>query len=46
VVQRQLAMNVILPYVVWIALIGLVLDYGLAALSRWGFPWAHAQKDH
>jgi NitT/TauT family transport system permease protein len=46
VVQRQLAMNVILPYVVWIALIGLVLDYGLAALSRWGFSWAHAQKDH
>jgi NitT/TauT family transport system permease protein len=46
VVQRQLAMNVILPYVVWIALIGLVLDYGLAALSRWGFPWAHAVKDH
>lgn len=46
VVQRQLAMNVILPYVVWIALIGLVLDYGLAALSRWGFPWSHAMKDH
>ena len=44
VVQRQLAMNVILPYVIWIALIGIAMDYGLAALSRWGYPWAHAPK--
>ncbi|MBI4701846.1 MAG: ABC transporter permease subunit [Deltaproteobacteria bacterium] len=44
VVQRQLAMNVILPYVVWIALIGLVMDYGLAAIGRWAFPWAEEGK--
>ena len=46
VVQRQLAMNVILPYVVWIALIGLAMDYGIAAFSKWRFPWAHAKKAH
>ena len=42
VVQRQLAMNVILPYVIWIALIGVAMDYLLSAISRWGFPWAHS----
>ncbi len=46
VVQRQLAMNIILPYVVWIAIIGVTLDYGIAALSKWGFPWAHQAKEH
>lgn len=44
VVQRQLAMNVILPYVVWIAVLGMMMDYALEALSRWGFPWAHVPK--
>jgi len=44
VVQRQLAMNVILPYVIWIALLGLALDYALMALSKWGFRWADADK--
>jgi NitT/TauT family transport system permease protein len=43
VVQRQLAMNVILPYVVWIAVLGMLMDYGLHWLSRWGYPWAHAR---
>jgi NitT/TauT family transport system permease protein len=45
VVQRQLAMNIILPYVVWIALLGMALDVALAALSRWAFPWAAAKVD-
>lgn len=40
VVQRQLAMNVILPYVCWIALLGVAMDWGLLALSRWLYPWA------
>jgi NitT/TauT family transport system permease protein len=43
VVQRQLAMNVILPYVVWIALLGMAMDYGLLWLSRRLYPWAHAR---
>jgi NitT/TauT family transport system permease protein len=44
VVQRQLAMNVILPYVVWIAILGMAMDYGLYWLSRRWYPWAHAEK--
>jgi NitT/TauT family transport system permease protein len=43
VVQRQLAMNVILPYVVWIAVLGVLMDFGLLWLSRRWFPWAHAR---
>lgn len=42
VVQRQLAMNVILPYVIWIALLGVAMDYALLLLSRWLFPWARS----
>jgi NitT/TauT family transport system permease protein len=44
VVQRQLAMNVILPYVLWIALLGVAMDYGLSALSRWLHPWAQIKE--
>jgi NitT/TauT family transport system permease protein len=44
VVQRQLAMNVILPYVVWIAVLGMSMDYGLRMLSEWRFGWAVAVK--
>jgi NitT/TauT family transport system permease protein len=40
VVQRQLAMNIILPYVLWIALLGVVMDWALSLLSRWLYPWA------
>jgi NitT/TauT family transport system permease protein len=40
VVQRQLAMNIILPYVLWIALLGVCMDLGLNLLSRWLYPWA------
>jgi len=46
VVQRQLAMNVILPYVVWIAIIGVAMDYAILGLAKWRFPWAQAAKGH
>jgi NitT/TauT family transport system permease protein len=36
-------MNVILPYVVWIAILGMAMDYGLYWLSRRWFPWAHVE---
>jgi NitT/TauT family transport system permease protein len=42
--RRYLAMDVILPYVAWITLIAYAMDFGLAALSRVAFPWAHAQE--
>jgi NitT/TauT family transport system permease protein len=38
-VRRYLAMDVILPYVVWITLLAFALDLGLRLLSRRAFPW-------
>ena len=40
-VRRYLAMDVILPYVVWITLLAYLVDRALALLSRRLFPWAH-----
>lgn len=40
-VRRYLAMDVIIPYVAWIALLAIAMDWGLNTLSRRAFPWAH-----
>ena len=37
--RRYLAMDVILPYVLWITLLGFAMDLALRALLRWRFPW-------
>ncbi|PWK59175.1 ABC transporter permease [Roseicyclus mahoneyensis] len=42
-VRRFLAMDVILTYVAWITLLAFLIDWGLARLSRWLFPWAEAR---
>lgn len=41
-VRRYLAMDVILPYVLWITLLAFVVDYGLKKISLWCFPWFHS----
>jgi NitT/TauT family transport system permease protein len=38
-VRRYLAMDVILPYVVWITLLAWLMDWGLKYLTRRAFPW-------
>jgi len=43
-VRRYLSMDVILPYVAWIALLAFIIDYALAKLSAVAFPW-HAQQE-
>ena len=40
-VRRYLSMDVILPYVAWIAILAILMDCALVALSRRAFPWAH-----
>ena len=40
-VRRYLAMDVILPYVAWIAVLAVVMDFALAKTSRRLFGWAH-----
>ncbi|MFN3714992.1 MAG: ABC transporter permease [Alcanivoracaceae bacterium] len=44
-VRRYLAMDVILPYVLWIALLAYFMDLSLRLLSRRMFPWFHRQQE-
>lgn len=41
-VRRYLAMDVILPYVAWITLLAFLMDFALARLARFAYPWAYA----
>lgn len=43
-VRRYLAMDVILPYVVWITLLAWLMDWGLRGLKRWLFPWSEGGR--
>jgi len=43
-VRRYLAMDVILPYVVWITLIAFAMDWALRTLRARLFPWAETAK--
>jgi NitT/TauT family transport system permease protein len=43
-VRRYLAMDVILPYVAWISLLAVGLDFALLALKRAAFPWAETGR--
>lgn len=40
-VRRYLSMDIIIPYVVWIALLAIAIDAVLMQISRRGFAWAH-----
>lgn len=40
-VRRYLSMDVILPYVAWITLLAFIIDWLLAKLSQFCFPWHH-----
>lgn len=43
-VRRYMAMDVILPYVVWITLLAWGSDYLLRRLNQWCFPWSMGEK--
>jgi NitT/TauT family transport system permease protein len=43
-VRRYLAMDIILPYVAWIALLAVAFDVGLVAVNRRLFSWAHPAR--
>ncbi len=40
-VRRYLSMDIIIPYVAWIALLAILIDVTLTVLSHRLFPWAH-----
>ena len=43
-VRRYLAMDVILPYVVWIALLAFLMDWALKVLRSRAFPWTEMSR--
>ncbi len=43
-IRRYLAMDVILPYVVWIAILAFVMDTILRLISHYYFPWYHGKR--
>jgi len=43
-VRRYLAMDVIIPYVIWITLLAFLMDAGLRLLQRKAFPWFAAVR--
>jgi len=43
-IRRYLAMDVILPYVLWIALLAFLMDLALRMLSNYAFPWYHGKR--
>ena len=43
-VRRYLSMDIILPYVAWITLLAITMDWVLQLISRRGFAWAHKAR--
>lgn len=43
-VRRYMAMDTILPYVVWITLLAFLMDRALFALNRRAFPWLYTGR--
>ena len=43
-VRRYLAMDVILPYVAWITLLAFLMDWTLAKVSAWLYPWDRTER--
>jgi len=43
-VRRYLSMDIILPYVAWIALLAIAMDWALRRVSRHSFAWAQASR--
>lgn len=43
-VRRYLSMDVIIPYVAWIALLAILIDMTLVATGRRLFPWAQGRQ--
>ncbi|MEV5033454.1 ABC transporter permease [Sphingobium sp. LMC3-1-1.1] len=43
-VRRYLSMDVIIPYVAWIAILAILMDVALTLASQWLYPWAHGER--
>lgn len=41
VVRRYMAMDIIIPYVLWIGLLGFLIDLGIRYFILWKYPWVN-----
>jgi NitT/TauT family transport system permease protein len=39
--RRHMGMDVIIPYVLWVALLLFLVDLGMRLVNRWLHPWFH-----
>jgi NitT/TauT family transport system permease protein len=39
--RRHMGMDVIIPYVLWVALLLFLVDFGMRRLNQWLHPWFH-----
>ena len=44
-VRRYFAMDIIIPYALWITLIGFVIDWSLRRFVIWRYPWYEVAKN-
>ncbi|THB83107.1 ABC transporter permease, partial [Pantoea allii] len=44
-VRRYMAMDVIIPYVIWITLLAWLMDLALRQLHKACFPWAEGGRE-
>lgn len=45
-VRRYLAMDVIIPYALWVVVLGYTMNLILGGLLQWAFPWYGKQKEN
>jgi NitT/TauT family transport system permease protein len=43
-VRRYLAMDIIIPYVLWITFLGFLMDWILSRFVKWRYPWYSATQ--
>ncbi|MBN2382663.1 ABC transporter permease [bacterium] len=41
VVRRYLAMDIIIPYVIWIGILGFLIDMSIRLIIKWKYPWVN-----
>lgn len=45
IVRRYTAMDIIIPYVLWITFLGFSIDWSLKKFVTWKYPWYFASQD-
>ena len=44
VVRRYIAMDIIIPYVIWMSLLAFAADFAVSRFIRWRYPWLDSKE--